>query len=47
MRFKKSKYRVLHLGMNNHMHQNSLGADILERSSKEMDLGILVDKSRL
>jgi len=42
MRFNKSKCRVLHWGRNNHMHQHRLGADLLERSSVEKDLGILV-----
>ena len=45
MRFNKSKFRVFHVGRNNHMHQYRLGAHLLERSS-EKDLGVLVD-SRL
>ena len=33
----------MHLGRNNHMHQYRLGADWLEKSSAEKDLGVLVD----
>ena len=43
MRFNRNRYRVLHLGRNNHMHQCRLWADQLERSSVEKDLGVLVD----
>ena len=45
MRFNKSKCRVSHLERNNCIHQYRSGADLLERSSVEKDLGVLVDNS--
>ena len=43
MSFNRSKYRVLHLGRNNCMHQCRLGDYPLERSSAGRDLEVLVD----
>ena len=44
MKFNKDKSQVLHLGWKNCMHWYGLGADCLESSFAEKDLGVLVDK---
>ena len=43
MRLIKEKCEVLQLGRNNPMHQHMLGANFLETSSADRDLGVLED----
>jgi len=43
MKFSKGKYRILHQGRNNPTHQYRLRGDLLESSSVQRDLGVLVD----
>jgi len=43
MKFNKSKCRVLHLGRNNSMCQYRPGVDLVQSSSVQRDLGVLVD----
>ncbi|PKU43126.1 hypothetical protein llap_6569 [Limosa lapponica baueri] len=42
-RFNREKCKVLHLGKKNVRHQHRVGVDLLEPSSEEKDLGVLVD----
>ena len=44
LRFIKSICRVLYLGRNNPMHQYKFGIALVERSSVEKNLGLLVDR---
>ena len=39
----RAKCKVLHLGKSNCMYQYRLGADLLEKSFAEKELGVLVD----
>jgi len=43
IRFKKGMCGILYLGRNNHMHQYSLEDELLDWSSVERDLGVLMN----
>ncbi|TRZ26181.1 hypothetical protein HGM15179_000793 [Zosterops borbonicus] len=43
LRIVKDKFRVLHLRRNNSKYQHRVGADLLDSSSAEKKLGVLVD----
>ncbi|KAJ7428128.1 hypothetical protein BTVI_01280 [Pitangus sulphuratus] len=43
LKFSRGKCSVLHLGRNNPMHQDRVGADLLESSSVEKNLGVMTD----
>ncbi|KAJ7422855.1 rna-directed dna polymerase from mobile element jockey-like [Willisornis vidua] len=46
LKFNKDKCMVLHLGRNNPMYQYGLGAVLLESSSTEKDLVVLVSRNQ-
>ncbi|KAF4804108.1 hypothetical protein TURU_010611 [Turdus rufiventris] len=46
LKYNKCMYRVLYLGRYNPMQQYRLGADLLESSPVEKDLGVLMDNKQ-
>lgn len=44
MKFSKSQYKVLHLGQGNARHRNGLPEELIESSTAEKDLEVVVDK---
>ena len=45
MSFNTDKCAIIHLGSDNLKHKYSLGGSVLRESTKERDLGIIVDSS--
>ncbi|GAB0184615.1 hypothetical protein GRJ2_000926800 [Grus japonensis] len=44
MKFKKAKYKVLHVGQSNPKHDYRLGKEWIESRPEEKDLGVLIDE---
>ena len=44
MKFSKAKCKVLHLSQSNPKHKYRLGRELIENSSEEVDLRVVVDE---